>query len=608
MNDPKTLIQMGNADLARGAFAQAESLFERAVALDARAHPAWSALANIRVQRGDRAGALDAALKAAELRPDHWPYRLQAGQALVLNNRLEDGLGHMEAARDAAPTNYFVLESLGMAYVQAFRADDAHRTFARAIEHLPDDAQTCQMLGEYLQSALLDDLADRCLEKWASLAPDEPTRLVRRAGTLFDQRRYEECAKLLEDGLRRHPNDARLRGRRAWLFERQHKYDLAKEEAERALAINPDLAGPRVTLAKMIRRAGDLERARAELERAARNSPGDPASETTAFTELGMVLDELGEYPRAFEAFSHAQRAWLGRPSVQAISRDMLPQRIEAGRSIDWTGVVPQWSAEHRSQRPAPVFFMGFPRSGTTLVERMLGSHPAFLATDELPLATRLSIAAGRMTGDRRDLRGLGRLTPDQLRTLEEGYWTDADRHVPGLAASGRVLVDKMPMNMVALPFIRRVFPDAKILMALRDPRDCILSNFMQEYRPNEAMVHMASLESAAAIYASVMDLWIHLRDTMDLDFLEYRYEDLTADTETVARRILEFLGQPWDPEVLSFHKKASTEVVRTPSYQAVTKPVNRKAVGRWRRYAPQLEPVLPTIRRFVDLWGEPGA
>ncbi|MFG0327329.1 MAG: hypothetical protein ACF8SC_08725, partial [Phycisphaerales bacterium JB037] len=129
MNDPKTLIQMGNADLARGAFAQAESLFERAVALDARAHPAWSALANIRVQRGDRAGALDAALKAAELRPDHWPYRLQAGQALVLNNRLEDGLGHMEAARDAAPTNYFVLESLGMAYVQAFRADDAHRTF-----------------------------------------------------------------------------------------------------------------------------------------------------------------------------------------------------------------------------------------------------------------------------------------------------------------------------------------------------------------------------------------------------------------------------------------------------------------------------------------------
>ena len=143
-------------------------------------------------------------------------------------------------------------------------------------------------------------------------------------------------------------------------------------------------------------------------------------------------------------------------------------------------------------------------------------------------------------------------------------------------------MVDKLPLNIIQLGFINRVFPDSPVIVAVRDPRDCCLSAFMQDFRLNPAMLHMITLESSARFYDRVMDLWIHYRDTLDLNYFQYRYEDLVGDFERVTRELLQFIDEEWDDQVSEFYRSAQTRRISTPSYQDVTRPLYSRSLQRW--------------------------
>ena len=161
-----------------------------------------------------------------------------------------------------------------------------------------------------------------------------------------------------------------------------------------------------------------------------------------------------------------------------------------------------------------------------------------------------------------------------------------------------------MPLNLVYLPAVRRLFPRSRVIVALRDPRDCCLSCFMQVFGPNTWMRHFHSLERAAALYADVMSLWLLYRDRLGLEWTEIRYEDVVADVETQARRLIDFLGLEWTDDVLDYRAKAEAKYISTPSYSAVRKPVYSTSVRRWERYRDQIEPIQPMLRAFVHEFG----
>jgi Sulfotransferase family len=183
------------------------------------------------------------------------------------------------------------------------------------------------------------------------------------------------------------------------------------------------------------------------------------------------------------------------------------------------------------------------------------------------------------------------------------------ERHLGDLG--GRTPVDKMPLNTIDVGLIHRLFPRARILLALRHPCDVVLSGFMQAMKPNAAMVLFDSLASTARFYAQVMGLWLQYREVLPLSVLTVRYEDLVADLPGETRRILEFLDLPWDDAVLGYAEHARTRAIATPSYHQVVQPIYWRSVGRWRNYADAFENVLPVLQPFVDAFGytsEPGA
>jgi hypothetical protein len=235
----------------------------------------------------------------------------------------------------------------------------------------------------------------------------------------------------------------------------------------------------------------------------------------------------------------------------------------------------------------------------------VLDAHPGIVSAEEthilhdeayLPLSRGFPETASV-------LQVLDAAPPSQLRQSRENYFLFTERFLRH-PIEERWLIDKNPALNVLIPAAIRIFPEAKFLIALRDPRDVCLSCFMQYLPLNPVASAYLSLESTVQQYASVVGLWRALLPRLKNPWLEVRYEEMVMDLEGVARKTLQFLGVPWDETVLQFHEHARHKPVRSPTYADVTKPVYRGAVGRWRNYEKHLEPYLDTLHPFLAALG----
>jgi hypothetical protein len=197
----------------------------------------------------------------------------------------------------------------------------------------------------------------------------------------------------------------------------------------------------------------------------------------------------------------------------------------------------------------------------------------------------------------------LAELSEAQIAQLRKTYFDEVAHHIE--LRPGNLLVDKMPLNTVNVHLIWRVFPQAKFILAIRHPCDVCFSCFMQNFRINEAMASFFSLDSAARTYDAVMRTWLEAAARLPLDFHRIRYEDLVADFEGETRALLTFLGVGWDDQVLGHTEHAIRRgTINTPSYHQVTQPIYAHAKFRWKRYASQFAPVMPTLKPYIEYFG----
>ena len=228
------------------------------------------------------------------------------------------------------------------------------------------------------------------------------------------------------------------------------------------------------------------------------------------------------------------------------------------------------WVPAPQDERPAPVFLVGFPRSGTTLLDTLLMGHPDIHVLEERPLLQR----AGEALGDFARLPGLGAAEIARLRAL---YFAELDALDP--AARGKMVVDKLPLNILGAPLIHRLFPEAKLIFAERHPCDVVLSCFTQNFDINDAMANFLDLGDAARLYDLVMTFWTKARDILSLDVHVVRYEALVVDKEKEMRALIDFLGLPWDDKALDNPGTAIARgLIATPSY---AQPRARGALSR---------------------------
>jgi hypothetical protein len=245
------------------------------------------------------------------------------------------------------------------------------------------------------------------------------------------------------------------------------------------------------------------------------------------------------------------------------------------------------------------------PRSGTTLLEQVLDSHPLAISADELQVMADLVYVglARKAPPEASVVDTLDSLAATEIEASRQAYWRGMEGALRQPIGE-RILLDKNPELTMLLPLVARVFPDMRIIFALRDPRDVVISCFMQQLPLNPVSVHYLTLESTAKKYAATMRHWLKIRDMLKNPWIEVRYEDSVADLEGQARKVLDFLELPWDAGVLKYHERAQQKHVHSPTYEAVTKPVYASSIGRWKHYARQIEPYLGILQPYVEAFG----
>jgi hypothetical protein len=248
-----------------------------------------------------------------------------------------------------------------------------------------------------------------------------------------------------------------------------------------------------------------------------------------------------------------------------------------------------------------PIFILGFPRSGTTLLGQILASRPGTVLLEEQPLLA-LGIADFFDTADG-PLR-LTQISDAGLDPYRDDFWARA--RSLGLDPRSDRLVDQTALNTAYLPLILRLFPQSPVIFALRDPRDVVFGCFRRRFAPNRFTLELSTLEGAARLYCEAMQLAQTCRQRLGFAPLEIRNEDLIADPEGQTRRLCSFTALPWDSAIHRFHETAPERTLSTASSHQVRRGIDARGVGHWRRYAAQMAPILPLLRPWVGRFGYP--
>lgn len=324
-----------------------------------------------------------------------------------------------------------------------------------------------------------------------------------------------------------------------------------------------------------------------------------------AFKELARCLDALGAHEAVFPQLDAAAALARSLPEYEQHDKALVPERVrQAMAGATREGLARFAGQSFAGQERAPVFVMGFFRSGTTLTQQVLAAHPGVYLADETPLVRAMERELDRLfPGSEPMPAKLARLDLNGVTRLRAAYWEAAYGRF-GPAAREGLFVDKFTLNTVDLALIATVFPDARLLFVMRDPRDVVLSCVMQLMVPSAATRHLLTLADTAALYAQVMQWWLQVRELLPMRWLEFRYEDAVADFEGCFRRVFDFVGLDWRPEVLAFHQRGAGRYVASPSRNQVAQPLFSSSVQRWRHHAAALAPVQPVLAPFVEAFG----
>jgi tetratricopeptide (TPR) repeat protein len=498
------------------------------------------------------------------------------------------------------------LKQRGYAAVQARKLVEAAECFSKALEETPDDAQVRTWLGQTLCALGRRDEGVAYLRKVGQHFVDE-ARISGNIGPVLEitaqLQQWTDFPGALELGgeaVQINASDFRAFQLLAVSCSQLNKKAEAVDAARRALELAPENTMLQVFLGSLEADAGQNDTARIRLEKALGH--GLSAREQfRAHKELARVLDKLGQYDQVFPHL-HASAGLSGSlPEYSQQDAALLPNLVKANKASFDRELLARWSGTSFPDQAAPVFLIGFLRSGTTLSQEVLAAHPDVFVADEADFVWATQRELHQMdSSNAGTAEKLRKLDVHGIMHLREFYWNRV-RGRFGSDVGQRMFVDKFTLNTIDLGLINCIFPDAKVVFVMRDPRDVCFSCFMQLMVPTPATVHFLSWPETAAFYAQVMDWWMHIRQQMTLPFIEFRYEDAVTQFETTYRKVFDFLGLPWDPAVVDFHQRAAAKFIASPSRNQVTQPLYSSSLARWRRFEPEFAPVSNVLRPFID-------
>jgi len=469
--------------------------------------------------------------------------------------------------------------NLANSLAQLGRIDDARRVVDRALGLRPESAIANRALADLAYTVSEFERAEESFRRSLSAAPDDfhsyngLGMVLRRLGRLDEARAcYERAIQLQPDHASIHLNLGNL-------LSDMGRTDDAAESYRRSIRLRPDNAGAHQLLATARRHTSRDDDVRAMEAFYARPGISTEDRMNLAFG-LGKAFDDLGEYDKAFEYFVQANNA----------KRTLSPYSIDEDAKFfaRLESTFTERFCERRrglgSDDPTPIFVLGMPRSGTSLVEQILACHPQIRAAGELADLQQVCEGAVDAFPDQ-----IPQIPPDAWKSLALDYLARLRVH----DRSATHITDKMPINFLYIGMIALMLPNAKIIHCRRDPKDTCLSLYKNLFVADgyQWSFDLEDLGRYHGLYSRLMAHWIRLFPGR---IHEIHYEDLVADTEGQVRRMLDYCGLPFDPACLSFHE--SRRAVSTLSFAQVRQPIYSSSVGLWKRYERHLQPLLDQL------------
>ncbi len=461
---------------------------------------------------------------------------------------------------------------------------EAEASFRQCLSLDPAHAQTLHNLGVLRKDAGDRAEAERLLRAAVGVAPEMVDAQVNLGSVLQSAGRDEEALQSYRDALAASPGYPDAVAGECSVLDHLGQVEEARQRIQREFAEHPGNPDVITTFATLARDPEERDKALAALERLIQEKQLPPKKREAALFTLGKLSDALGRFPEAFRFYAEAN---VARPHPFALEEYReLTRRIREVFSAAGMKRFPR--AANRSS--VPIFVVGMPRSGTSLVEQILASHPQVFGGGELTWVDELSLSWPNRL---HSATGYPECAIDfSARALDQA----AEEYLAQLRSIGGEawrVIDKMPGNFMHLGMIELLFPAARIIHVSREPRDNCLSCFFQNFSGGHE--YAADLATLGAVYREYTSMMAHWRATLALPILELRYETLVENQEAESRRIVGFCGVPWDSRCLRFHE--TDRRVRTASYDQVRRPMYRASLARHRHYEEFLEPLRKSLR-----------
>ncbi len=501
-----------------------------------------------------------------------------------------------------APNHFWATNELTLLLLAAGNLAEAEYHARNAMRIAPDSAQAHYLMGLVLTEAYRPAFAEYHYLRALELSGGrDPAVLSNLALCLKNQGKMAQARALYEESLAGAPDNVHTLLGLARLEEADRHLDAALALLDRADALAPGNANATLIRATVLGRKGDANAALALLDRLGAGGATLNASE---YLEKGRLLDKIGRYAEAFAAWDAgkaALRAATGNAYNDAASAASIG-KLQSFFTRRRLSTLPRAGVRHDGAQP--LFILGFPRSGTTLLEQMLTAHPRIAAGDELPFIHEITALMPRMLDS--PLAYPEALAELWMADHREDLDNLRDHYMRKVAQLGIVprgaawFTDKMPLNETDLGLITLLFPQAPLLHVIRHPLDVVLSVYSNMLTHGYYCAY--ALETAALHYTRVADLVEHYKRELDMRYLAVRYEDVVSRQEASLREVLDFVGEDFNPHCLAFHE--NRRYARTASYAQVTEKLYDRSCFRYRHYLDQLKPVVPLLLPVIERLG----
>ncbi len=488
-------------------------------------------------------------------------------------------------------------------FEEAGRFDQALADLRRAHILAPDDFTILNACGLTLARMERREEALRCYDQALALKPDFGQAWFNRGHVLERVGETGEAARSYAKAVEIHPQNVQAWANMATLAARRGDPESTRVHAQRALDLQPD--HPTAVLALASVELSEPRAAERRLQTLLKQTL-TPFDKAMALGQLADVLDILDKPAQAFDAYTASNAVFrdalasrFAAPGLDTVA-DVVNWLISWAEDLD----AERWIVDADADDSGPrhhVFLLGFPRSGTTLMESFLAAHP-----DVVSLEERETLTAGVMgfLNGRRNLDRLASAQGRELQAMRRDYWARVRRF--GVEPAGKIFIDKNPFNTLKLPLIKKLFPKAKIIFAQRDPREVVLSCFRRRFNFSASTYVFLDIKATAANYDGTMRLAQLLRAKLGFDEFTLVFERLIADFPAEARRACDFIGAEWRPELLDFADRARRGEVASASSAQIARGLYTDGTAHWRRYRAQLAPVLPILAPWVETFGYP--